>query len=320
MSKRIAPRRGHRLHVRAFTLVELLAWLAEMVLYRLDEISPTSVIAFLQLLDQDAASWTAHDQDVLASNPAGLDQEIHRTILTLRERYRAVTPDDYEFLALDNTWQASFGAWGAQPPRIVRARCFPNRNLEQPGGAPDAPAHISLVVVSDEALEWPSATPEVCRAVWQFLDGRRLLATRHHVVGPAYVPVSVAATLVIREDARPDRALQSASDALAAFFHPLRGGSAGTGWPFGRAVYLSDVYAVLQQLPLVDHVIDVALSSNAGQERYLSEHDMPVGIGLAEHELPRIDASAVHAVDIRGITYQLTQGRAEKMQLKRANA
>ena len=42
--------------------------------------------------------------------------------------------------------------------------------------------------------------------------------------------------------------LAAARQALRAFFHPLTGGPEQTGWPFGRAVYASEVSAVLEQL------------------------------------------------------------------------
>ena len=38
------------------------------------------------------------------------------------------------------------------------------------------------------------------------------------------------------------------------FFDPLRGGPEKTGWPFGRDVYVSEVYALLDRLPGVDYV------------------------------------------------------------------
>jgi hypothetical protein len=291
------------------TLVELLAWLTEMVLYRLDEVPASSVVAFLQLLNEEAAGWSAVEQQAIAADQARLDEHIHRAILKVRERYRAVTPGDYEYLALANAWQASVSS--ATLPRIVRARCFEQRNLAVEGGIlVEAPAHVSLVVISDERQEWPAASPDVCAALWQFFDARRLLATRHHIAGPAYVPISIQATLVLRADARPERALLSASDALATLFHPLRGGADGDGWEFGRHMYVSDVYALLQELPLVDYVIEVSMFASDGTARTILEQGNSIGVALYDHELPQIETSTVQARDIRNIVYQLRNGRA----------
>src|SRR5215831_11799631 len=60
-------------------LVELLAWLVEMLLYQLNEIPEASTAAFLELLN--GSQW---------SRPSDRDLEslVHETVLGLRERYR----------------------------------------------------------------------------------------------------------------------------------------------------------------------------------------------------------------------------------------
>ena len=35
--------------------------------------------------------------------------------------------------------------------------------------------------------------------------------------------------------------------ALDAFFHPLTGGEQSDGWPFGRSVYISEVFALIER-------------------------------------------------------------------------
>jgi hypothetical protein len=47
---------------------------------------------------------------------------------------------------------------------------------------------------------------------------------------------------------------KQAVGALQAFFDPLHGGFAKAGWPFGRDIFVSEVYQVLGGLPGVDHV------------------------------------------------------------------
>jgi hypothetical protein len=41
---------------------------------------------------------------------------------------------------------------------------------------------------------------------------------------------------------------------LQQFFHPLQGGPEGKGWPFGRNVYVSEIYELLDTQPGVDYV------------------------------------------------------------------
>jgi hypothetical protein len=52
---------------------------------------------------------------------------------------------------------------------------------------------------------------------------------------------------------------ESVGRALEGFFHPLTGGPEGEGWPFGRDVYLSDVAALIENLPGVDYVQELDL-------------------------------------------------------------
>jgi hypothetical protein len=310
------------------TLVELLAWLTEMALYRLDDVSNASIVTFLKLLDQDATSWILPDERALAASQAALDQQIHATVLKLRDRYRAVTADDYEYLALVGWAQDARQAGGVPPAPILRARCIPGRILQTgASGRIDAPGHVSLVVVSDAPADRPTAAPEVCDALWQFLDRRRLLAARHHVVGPSYVPISIGARLYMREDAQPGPTLRLARDALATFFHPLVGGADGAGWPFGRAVYASEIYAALQRLALVDHVADVTLVAPgpidnatlalpADFERTQSGRDGPIGINLFDNELPTVELSGLLSIDYRGNVYYLKDDLAVKVEAR----
>ena len=44
---------------------------------------------------------------------------------------------------------------------------------------------------------------------------------------------------------------------LYQFINPLIGGSEGKGWPFGRDIYASDIFSLLQGVEAVDHVEDI---------------------------------------------------------------
>ncbi|HEX8845928.1 MAG TPA: hypothetical protein VF791_14845 [Pyrinomonadaceae bacterium] len=87
-----------------------------------------------------------------------------------------------------------------------------------------------------------------------YLEPRRLLTTQVHVVGPRYLTVAVHVTLFLKPDAVGDTVKGEAELALQKFFDPLSGGTDGKGWPFGRNVYVSEVYALLDRLPGIDYV------------------------------------------------------------------
>jgi hypothetical protein len=300
------------------TLVELFAWLTEMLLFQVNEVPPANTERFLQLLN--GPTWTRPPD-------MNLDEAVRQTVLQLRERYRAVTAEDYEWLTL-HAWPQSEAAAKLPEGGVVRrVRCLPRRNLSAADPAvrrAPAPAHVSVVVVPEPAAaaerqrqrlpirlplplfsqpseEAPLPTDELLAALSTFLDGRRTLTTRHHVVGPDYLRVDVSADLALREDAPPAEAIRLSRRALVAFFHALTGGPDRAGWPFGRPVYVSEIYAELEKVPLVSYVENVQVSAPAGDERLLTdEADRVVGVELEANELVRLGSTTLTAYDSLG--------------------
>jgi hypothetical protein len=279
------------------TLVELLAWLTEMLLFQVNQVPPASTEKFLKLLN--GPDW-ARPQSM------SLDAAIRLTILGLRERYRAVTVGDYEWLAL-NAWPQSAEA-GQLPGggKLARVHCIPRRNLAATDPAvrrAEAPAHMSLVVVPG-----PERRPgdgALYDALWRFFDERRTLTTRHHVVGPGYLPVQISANLALHDDAPPYQTLTDAHQALAAFYDPLTGGPSQEGWPFGRPVYASEASAVLERVSLVDYVEDVQVTAPGAPDRVQTDDSgHPVAVVLDADELVQLSATPLVAYDVRGQHYQ----------------
>jgi hypothetical protein len=79
------------------------------------------------------------------------------------------------------------------------------------------------------------------------------------VSGPQYLEVAVRARLKAFENADKARLAREVADALDAFFHPLRGGPAKTGWPLGRDIYRAEVMQVIDETQGVDHVLALEL-------------------------------------------------------------
>lgn len=105
-------------------------------------------------------------------------------------------------------------------------------------------------------------TPQLRSALWKYLDERRLVTTRHHVVEPDYVPVKISAKLWLMDGADSQNVSTRAKEKVRQFFDPLEGGWDGKGWPFGRSVYISEVYSLLDNVDGVDYVTDVKLNGS----------------------------------------------------------
>jgi hypothetical protein len=268
-------------------LVELFAWLTEMLIYQADQVPDAHVEKFLALLGAPRHPGVS------------LEDATRAAVLTQRERYRAVTPDDYEEL-VRTAWPAEGGA------SVARVRCVPRRDLaaaDAVARAAPAPAAVSVVVLplraapegtdpapTDAELAVldprPTPTAALLAELAAFFAPRRLLTTRLRVVGPRYVPVRIAADIVAREDAVPDSVLAATRAALTAFFDPLRGGPDGAGWPFGRPVWTTEVYAVLAAVPLVAWVEQVTLTPDAPARVLTDDAGAPTGVALDVDELP----------------------------------
>lgn len=296
------------------TLVELFAYLAELLLYRLDRVTADNQRKFLKLLN--GPDWTPG---------ADLNADIRATVLALRARERAVTAADFEHLATVsfNTWHDAlqraeaagepFEEWWAitgldrddasqRPsavPRVARATCVPSRNLERGSEverAAYAAAHVSLIILPQDigALQPPVVLKT---ALWGYLDPWRTLTTRHHVVGPRYAPIAAEIVVATTGGALIESVRTRVIEQLNHFLDPLTGGPNGDGWPFGRDVYASEIFEQIEAVEGVDYVTDLLLTSEcaptdtqcvAAPPVWHDEGDL-VGLTLAAHQLPQIE-------------------------------
>lgn len=281
---------NHNASDPGIVLVELLAWLTEMLLFQVNEIPDASTETFLRLLN--GRKWSREPDTTL-------DDAIRDTITDLRERYRAVTVADFEHL-IRHDWPVSPEAQALGPiAPLARIRAVARRNLaaaDPAVRAEPAPAHVSVVVVPEATTLHPQPAPDMLAALAAFLTPRRMLTTRLHVMGPKYADVTVLAKLALHRDA-PTTALDDVTRELAAFLDPLRGGPERAGWPFGRDVHTSEIYATLEQVPVVDFVDEVRL----GGARPLTAADGSiVAVALDAHELPRLTAVDLTSYDELG--------------------
>ncbi|AFY47147.1 Baseplate J-like protein [Nostoc sp. PCC 7524] len=252
-------------------LIELLAWLSEMVLYRVNQVPDENYASFLSLLKGD--EWQLPINVSTQERQKILQWEIQKTLLELRQTYRAVTPEDYEKLVLDD-WNQSQDANGL---KIARVKCLAQRNLELQDNK-IAKGHISLVVVPENDSQ-DNQVKDKYTALFKFLDHRKLLTTRLHIVEPEYISLTIEAELVLQDGAQAENVKTQAQQAVEMFFAPLRSQQywQGQGWPFGRSVYLSELYKLLDDLEGVDYVENLQIKDkdkNSKTEIYLAEHQL----------------------------------------------
>jgi predicted phage baseplate assembly protein len=174
----------------------------------------------------------------------------------LRTRTRAVTAEDYEYLSL-------------QVPGVARAHAL------TPGALPSSPGDLEpgqvVVLVLPQLPEsdlrngaLPSLErPDLLRAVHAHLDERRVMGARLEVRAPRAIDVSVEVTLRVSARAEQyvfDNVRRGAERALYTYLSPYTGGPDGKGWPMGRDLHVSEIYARLQRVAGVEYVDEVRVT------------------------------------------------------------
>lgn len=204
-------------------------------------------------IEQRAAAVGGLDKEALEDAEA-------RARRDLKTQYRAVTDADVEYLALNTPGL-----------RVARARAIP---LYAPGvkGYPQvqAPASVSVVVVPYSPSLRPFPSEGFVRTVCRHLDRHRLLTTRVHVIGPEYVGVGVRATVKLFAEFGQTETLARVQKSLDDFLRPLPADDnpVGEGWPFGRTVFRSEIYQLIENVEGVDCVEKVTLvASGVGVAR-----------------------------------------------------
>jgi predicted phage baseplate assembly protein len=205
-----------------------------------------------------------------------LDAARGRSALEIRTRYRAVTNEDYEFLA------------GEATPRVARARRVVD---DQPG--------VTLRILprvdpADRRLTLQELTPSpaLLEEVERYLDARKLAGTPVRLEPMRFRAVSVVVSLQVSPRADVQRIEQGVRDSLYGYLNPLVGGSAGTiggGWPAGRSLNQGELYAIVHAFDAVEFVkilrlyeLDLATgeqSSQAAGRQILLEPDEVIASG-----------------------------------------
>ena len=189
-----------------------------------------------------------------------LEDAILRAPALLRSRERAVTEADYEFFAKQ-----------AFPQAIGRVKCLQPQAVE---GGKVVPGQVYVLVIprvqqperylTAKELELNS---EIISSLKNYLEERRLLTTRLDVRSPAYQWVTIKVKLRAVPGADVTKLQAEVLRRLYRFINPLTGGSDEKGWPFDRALFVSDVYQCLQGTPDIQfiRVVEMYKASPSGE-------------------------------------------------------
>ncbi len=182
-----------------------------------------------------------------------VDEIKQRGPQTLKHRQRAVTVEDYEWLAREASGE------------VGNARCLPardSRGLTMAGW-------VTVVITPKSKDARPEPGPALLRCVEKYLKDRCIINLKDvdhiYVKGPEYLKATVLARVVPVEPEKSDEVELNVLQRVETFLHPLRGGPERRGWELGRDVFLSEVFAEIEAASGVDHVEEIRLQCSQQQ-------------------------------------------------------
>ncbi len=220
-------------------------------------------------------------------DPESLGEAKIRAQRELRAQLRAVTPEDYEDLARAST------------RGVARAKCNIPQGKEGrlPPGMIEiliVPAVIDSIKAGD--LSKLQLSKDLKQEVHAYLDKYRLLTTTLQIREPDYIGVQVHAEIVPLEYSRPEVVRAKVVQHLDAFINCLNivekskdldelMGNDWEGWPFGRNLYVAEIFSLIQRVAGVKHVLDVQLKTYSVDPREEAMSDL---VGLDNDKLEAV--------------------------------
>ncbi len=195
-----------------------------------------------------------------------LEEAKMRVQREIRAQQRAVSAEDFEVLARQATRE------------VARVRCNAAQEVGPGGEGPARPGRVELLVVpaASDALSRGdlaalAVDAQLKSAIRSHLDRFRLLTVPLYVREPRYLGVTVRARIAVSEYHQPEAVRARIAELLRLYIAPLPLPTPDRrlaeilppgweGWPFGRPLYVAEVYSLLQQVAGVKHVLDVQLA------------------------------------------------------------
>ena len=179
----------------------------------------------------------------------------------MRSQQRAVTAEDFENLARNANRS------------VARVKC----NGAVRAGKGQAPGVVELLVVpaAFDAIRLGDLSKLVLDSVVltqirNYIDQYRLIATIVNIRAPNYLGIKVQAEVAATPFSSPEQVAMRVKERLAAYLSPLKiwapdqpdelFGPVWEGWPFGRELFVAELFSLLQAVPGVKHVLDVKIS------------------------------------------------------------
>jgi len=222
------------------TLLELFAFLLEIAIYQINRVPERTLENFALLVG------------IKRKNGEEIRDTLRRAIEHLNTENRAVTLEDFEKLAIET-----------DPDSIARAKAVV-QVVDTPTVSPDEQFVNVIIIPGDPGSVTPEQMDSLRQEVFVYLKQRQPVTTRLRVLAPEYTDVSIAVEVVRDAEAilTKDNVSENVARTIRYFLDPLKGGEDGDGWEFGRPVFRSEIYQVVEGVSGVDHVYQLTLNGS----------------------------------------------------------
>ncbi len=194
------------------------------------------------------------------ASSGGADLEAIPDLLTrapysIKNRDRAVTKEDFEWLAMESS------------PDISKAKCI-------------HPDQTTINVIIAPRYRDGSLYPETSLIdyVKAYISNRALPSIRNyiHVESPRYTGVDIEAEVVPVSLSESAVIKNTVEKTLKEFLNPVSGGADGTGWNFGEPIFFSKIAALIEDLDGVNYIKTLKIQGETGKSFIpINETDLP---------------------------------------------
>ncbi len=224
-------------------------------------------------------SVTNHEDSDGGGDMKNLDWLRERGPQTIKHRDRAVTYEDFEWLVREAS------------PKVARVKCLPTTDP----GENFRPGWITMIIVPDER-ENPKPIPGrgMINEIQDYIFSRTstyltTCPSQINLIGPGYIKVGVEAKVHFTSVADAKIIEGRIIENLKRFFHPLIGGPEKEGWDFGRNVYISQVYEVIESTDGVDYVDGLTLNASVQMYKLILKESLILSDSYPEYS--RVETS-----------------------------
>lgn len=247
------------------------------------------------------------------SNEESIDSAKRRAPELLRNRNRAVTDEDFDYLAVESTTDIGkiktlgprlFSPYDTKPPGVLDGDPWTY------GGLLRTPGSTYVIVVPNTPNDpRPTPTVELISQTSDYLAARRPINSVMQVVGPRYLPIRVLATIRIWQQAidsglvtNPlvsnefrDNIVTSATQ----FLHPLTGNHDGNGFDIGAQLMVSELFAYLAPPDDIGYIESIEIEA---QTPLYDPPDRPFAVGIPSVSIVLTDYELVCSADNHSVT------------------